>query len=335
MTSSTDTAPLFSFIKKIAARVEETMRADLDQALAGNDPLLIEVLQYALLTGGKRVRPMLAVVSARLCGRDDDDLYLLAAAFEYLHVATLIHDDVIDHADHRRGVDAVVKKYGTAAAILAGDWLHARSMHLVGSLAGLQGLDIFCNATTAMVDGEFLQLRHVADTAVTEEQYFAVIMRKTACLISSTCEIGALFGGGTAGQIAALSSYGKKIGIAFQIVDDLLDYLGDEQATGKQVGNDFVEGKLTLPLIHALNRAGEQDRNTLLKCIHSDRNLADACNTAKQLMQALQSFEFSRQRARQEVKEGLSALALFDRDRHGESLAILEGLAGYILSRDR
>lgn len=335
MTSSTDTTPLFSFVKKVAARVEETMRADLDRALAGNDPLLIEVLQYALLTGGKRVRPMLAVVSARLCGRDDDDLYLLAAAFEYLHVATLIHDDVIDHADHRRGVVAVGRKYGTAAAILAGDWLHARSMHLVGSLAGRQGLDIFCNATTAMVDGEFLQLRHVADTAVTEEQYFAVILRKTACLISSTCEIGALFGGGNADQVAALSNYGKKIGIAFQIVDDLLDYLGDEQATGKQVGNDFIEGKLTLPLIHALNRAGEQDRNTLLKCIRGDRDLADACNTAKQLMHDLESFEFSRQKARLEVKEGLSALALFDREQHGESLAILEGLAGYILSRDR
>ncbi len=335
MTSSTDTSPLLSFIKQVAARVEETMRADLDQALTGNDPLLIEVLQYALLTGGKRMRPMLAVVSARLCGRDDDDLYLLAAAFEYLHVATLIHDDVIDHADHRRGVDAVGKKYGTAAAILAGDWLHARSMHLMSSLAGQQGLDIFCDATRAMVDGEFLQLRYVADPAVTEEQYLAIILRKTASLISSTCEIGALFGGGTAEQVAALATYGKKIGIAFQVVDDLLDYLGNEQTTGKQVGNDFIEGKLTLPLIHALNRAGEQDRATLLKCIHGDRELADACNTAKQLMNDLESFEFSRQRAKLEVKEGLSALALFDHEQHGESLAILEGLAGYILSRDR
>ena len=333
--STTDTATLFTFIKKVAARVEETMRADLDQALIGNDPLLSRVLEYALLNGGKRVRPMLAVVSSRLCGRDDDSLYLLATAFEYLHVATLIHDDVIDHAENRRGVEAVGKKFGIAAAILTGDWLHARSMHLIGTLAGQQGLDIFCEATMAMVDGEFLQLRHVADTEVTEEQYFAVIQRKTASLISSTCEIGALYGGGTDDQIAALATYGRKIGIGFQIVDDLLDYLGDAQATGKQVGNDFIEGKLTLPLIHALSQAGEPDRNILLNCIRGDRSLAGACDTAQQLMHDLRSYEYSRQKAGQEVKEGLSMLTIFDRDRHGESLAILEGLAGYILTRDK
>jgi octaprenyl-diphosphate synthase len=333
--SATDTTLLFSFIKHIAARVEDTMRADLDRVLVDNDPLLIEVLHYALLNGGKRVRPMLAIVSSRLYGRDDDDLYLLAAAFEYLHVATLIHDDVIDHADHRRGVDAVRKKYGMAAAILAGDWLHARSMHLISSLAGQQGLNIFCHATTSMVDGEFLQLRYVADTAVTEEQYFAVILRKTARLISSTCEIGALFGGGTSEQVTALATYGRKIGIAFQITDDLLDYLGNEQATGKKVGNDFVEGKLTLPLIHALNRADDEDKKTLLKCIKGHRDQPDACSTAKQLMNDLDSFDFSRQRAGLEVKEGLAALALFDRARHGKSLAALEGLAGYVLTRDK
>ncbi len=336
MTSpATDITHLFSSIRQIAARVEETMRADLERVLVDNDPLLVEVLHYALLNGGKRIRPMLVVVSSRLCGRDDDDLYLLAAAFEYLHVATLVHDDVIDHADQRRGVDAVRKKYGMAAAILAGDWLHARSMHLISSLAGQQGLNIFCHATTSMVDGEFLQLRHVADITVTEEQYFAVILRKTARLISSTCEIGALFGGGTTQQVAGLATYGRKVGIAFQIIDDLLDYLGDKQATGKKVGNDFVEGKLTLPLIHALNRAGEEDKKTLLKCIKGHQDQPDACSTAKRLMNELDSFDFSRQRAGLEAKEGLSALTLFNRTRHGESLAVLEGLAGYVLTRDK
>jgi octaprenyl-diphosphate synthase len=330
-----DFTRLTGFIKKAAARVEKTMQADLDQALIDNDPLLVEVLHYALLNGGKRVRPMLAMVSSRLCGRDDDQLSLLAAAFEYLHVATLIHDDVIDHADSRRGMEAVRKKYGTAAAILAGDWLHARSMHLIGTLAGRQGLDIFCSATTSMVDGEFLQLRYVADTAVMEEQYFAVILRKTARLLSSTCEISALFGKGSPEQMAALANYGEKTGIAFQIIDDLLDYLGDEQATGKAVGNDFIEGKLTLPLIHALNRADTEDKNTLLECIHGDRKQADACATAKQLMHNLESFDFSRQRAEQEVRKALAGLAVFNREQHGESLAILEGLAGYILHRDK
>ncbi len=336
--ATVDTAALFTFMRKTAAQVEKSMRSDLASALAGNDSLLIEVLEYALLSGGKRLRPILAVVSSRLCGRDDDKLYLLATAFEYLHVATLIHDDVIDHAENRRGKEAVVKKYGTAVAILAGDWLHARSMHLIGTLTGQPGLDIFCKATQAMVDGEFLQLRYAADPTVTEEQYFEVILRKTARLISSTCEIGALYGKGSAAQITALATYGSKIGIAFQIVDDLLDYLGDEQATGKQVGNDFIEGKMTLPLIHALSHASEEDRVEFLQGFQGDqgdRKDGIACGKARQLMHALNSFAFSRQRAGREIEEGLHALSCFAKDRHPESLAVLRDLAGYILSRDR
>ena len=328
-----DPAPLFASIQKNSGLVEQSMRADLDQALADNDPLLIEVLHYALLNGGKRLRPVLAILSSRLCGRDDEPLYLLATAFEYLHVATLIHDDVIDHADNRRGQQSVVKKFGIAAAILAGDWLHARSMHLIGTLTGQQGLDIFCKATTAMVDGEFLQLRYLADPTVSDEQYFSVIFRKTASLISSTCEIGALFGQGSAEQVAALAEYGKRIGIAFQIVDDLLDYLGDEAATGKKVGNDFVEGKLTLPLIHAL--AAAPDNSQLQQAIRGDRQDSRAYTMVKQQMEELESFQFSRQRAVLEVEQGLAALTVFEQKRDPESLAVLAGLAHYILHRDR
>lgn len=330
-----DTTGLFSRIQAIATQVESTMRDDLTRALRGNDALLIEVLEYALLSGGKRIRPVLAVICSSLCGRNDKDVYLLATAFEYLHTATLIHDDVIDHAEQRRNRASVQGKYGVAAAILSGDWLHARSMHLIGSLAGQQGLDIFCGATTAMVDGEFLQLRHVADTTVTEEKYLAVILRKTACLISSTCEIGALFGGGTLEQQKALATYGMKIGIAFQIVDDLLDYQGDTKSTGKRIGNDFVEGKLTLPLIHALNNAGHEDKTTLLNCIRGDRTLDDACVTAKRLMEALHSFTFAHTQATRAITEGLTALACFDRKTQQEHLSVLEGLAGYVLTRQK
>jgi octaprenyl-diphosphate synthase len=333
MTSPPDTSALTAAVALTGDRIKAAMQADLEQALAGNDPLLIEVLQYALLGGGKRIRPMLAIISSRLCGRDDDRLSLLACAFEYLHVATLIHDDVIDHADRRRGQPSVVARYGTTAAILAGDWLHARSMHLIGSLAGQEGLDIFCGATTAMVDGEFLQLRHVANTEVNEEQYMAVILRKTARLISSSCEIGALFGGGSTERKKALAEYGRKVGIAFQIIDDLLDYLGDSKVTGKEVGNDFVEGKLTLPLIHALERADSDARNSLISCIRGDRSHAHACATAKKLMQELDSFSFARNRAEEEIRGALDALSIFDRTTHGDDLAALEALAGYVLAR--
>ncbi len=330
-----DSEILLTFIKKVAAQVEQTIQADLAETLNGNDPLLAEVLSYALLGGGKRVRPMLAIICSRLCGRDDKELYLLATAFEYLHVATLIHDDVIDHADSRRGKESVVKKFGLASAILAGDWLHARSMHLIGALTGQEGLDVFCSATTAMVDGEFLQLRHVADTNITEEQYFAVILRKTARLIGSTCEIGALFGNGTPEQIKALANYGKRIGIGFQIIDDLLDYLGDSRATGKILGNDFVEGKITLPLIHALHLARGSDKNTLLDCLRGDRSQPDRCTTAKKLMHDFGSFEYAKQRAEHEITKGVTGLSVFPDNQADDHIVILKALANYILCRDR
>ncbi|MCI5207323.1 MAG: polyprenyl synthetase family protein [Candidatus Electrothrix sp. ATG2] len=289
-----------------------------------------------MLTGGKRLRPVLAVLSSRLCGGNDDDrLYLLAATFEYLHAGSLIHDDVIDHAESRRGKESVVKKYGISAAILAGDWLHARCMHLIGTLAGQKGLDIVCNATQSMVDGEFLQLRYTANPAVTEEQYLSVVLRKTACLMSATCEIGALYGNAVPIQQKALARYGEKIGIAFQIIDDLLDYLGDEQATGKIVGNDFIEGKMTLPLIHTLAYASDSDKAEVIKALESTPRDSAGCASARQRMHAANSFAFSRQRACQEIEKGLAALSCFDSGQHRESLAVLEQLAAYILRRDR
>ncbi|CAK8725214.1 octaprenyl-diphosphate synthase [Candidatus Electrothrix aarhusensis] len=331
-----DTAFLIEFIQQHAERTEEAMLIDLESALAENDPLLLEVLKYSLLKGGKRLRPVLAILSSRLCGRDDDDnLYLLAATFEYLHAGSLIHDDVIDHAENRRGKESVVKKYGIAAAILAGDWLHARCMYLVGTLAGQKGLDIVCNATQYMVDGEFLQLRYSANTTVTEEQYFAVVLRKTAGLISATCEIGALYGNAHPEQQRSLACYGEKIGIAFQIIDDLLDYLGDEEVTGKVVGNDFIEGKMTLPLIHALAHASGSDKAELIKAVENTNRDSAGCARARQLMHAADSFAFSRQRACQETEKGIAALSCFDNRQHRESLTILEQLAGYILRRDR
>lgn len=330
-----ETAFLIEYIQRHAELTEEAMLLDLESALAKNDPLLLEVLKYSLFKGGKRLRPVLAILSSRLCGRDDENLYLLAATFEYLHAGSLIHDDVIDHAENRRGKESVVKKYGTAAAILAGDWLHARCMHLVGTLAGQKGLDIVCNATQSMVDGEFLQLRYAADPAVSEEQYLSVVLRKTARLISATCEIGALYGNADPTQQKALARYGEKIGIAFQIIDDLLDYLGDEQATGKIVGNDFIEGKMTLPLIHTLAHVSGSDKAELIKAVESTVRDDAGCARARQLMHTADSFAFSRQRACQETEKGVAALSCFDNRQHRESLAVLEQLAGYILRRDR
>lgn len=334
--TAAETAALFALIAENAAEIETVIRADLAEALRGSDPLLAETLRHALLSGGKRLRPLLTFLCSRLCGKGDEGtLGLLAAAFEYLHTATLIHDDVLDHAASRRGKESVVSRYGLPAAILSGDWLHARSMRLIGRLAGPQALEIFSEAAAGMADGEFLQMRHVANPAVTEAQYFTVIDKKTAGLIRAACAVGALHGQGSPDQIAALMLYGEKIGRAFQIADDLLDYLGDERATGKKTCNDLLEGKMTLPLIHALNKAGHHERDQLFLIVQEGRSLTESCSAVCQLMERLGSFVYCRQRAEEEMMAGLAALACFAQDWQQNGVKILRSLAGYVLSRDR
>lgn len=326
---------LLTVAKQVATRVEQAMRHDLEDALQGCDPLLAEILEYALFGGGKRIRPLLAVLSTALCGRSDEDVYLLAAALEYLHVATLVHDDVIDHAQQRRGRATVGKKYGMARAILVGDWLHARSMYLVGRLTGPPGLSVFCRATTAMVDGEFLQLRHSGDPGVGEKEYFAVIDRKTGRLISSTCALGALFAGGDSKQQRDLAEYGDKVGTAFQIVDDLLDYLGDQRQTGKALGNDFLEGKVTLPLILAMKQLNPVARQEMTALIKGDRAAPETYNRLFELVLEGDGFHLARERAEQLVREAVALLQPFAEGVDPDAYEMLVDIAGYVLAREK
>ena len=335
--SPAEPADLFARIAENAVQSENALRSDLAAALRDSDPLLQEVLEYALLGGGKRLRSFLTTICAQLCGGGEmEPLQFVAAAFEYLHTATLIHDDVIDHAASRRGQASVVRRYGMTAAILAGDWLHARSMRLIGSLAGAQALKVFCTATADMVDGEFLQMRHAEDMAMTEEQYLTVIKKKTARLIRAACAVGALHGQGSPEQVAALALYGEKIGIAFQIADDLLDYLGDEQQTGKQAGNDFVEGKMTLPLLHALRHATTQDRELLRRSLADDqRRQSHIFAAVRSVLVQSGSFVYCRKRAEEEIEEGLAALTCFHQQEEQQAdIAVLRDLADYVLSRN-
>lgn len=326
---------LRSTAASVATRVEAAMHQDLSEALAGCDPLLGNVLSHALFSGGKRIRPLLTVLCARCCGRDDDNLYLLAAAFEYLHVATLVHDDVIDHASKRRGKVTVAARFGMAAAILAGDWLHARSMALIGQLTGAEGLDIFCRATAAMVNGEFEQLRFVADTSTSEAQYFAVIRQKTGNLIASTCAIGALYADANAAYRAALTAYGDRIGAAFQVIDDLLDYQGQTETTGKATGNDFIEGKLTLPVLQALARADVPERQHIADLFAGDRTSPEAYNVLCAFIERHQGFATAAQSARELIQQALTALAPFVASGGSAEITLLKELAGYILSRNK
>jgi octaprenyl-diphosphate synthase len=327
---------LKELIKPDILRIETTMRTDLDLITDHLDDLLVEVLQYGLLNGGKRLRPLLAVLAARLCGETGQDIYRLAIAFEYLHMATLFHDDVIDNADTRRGRPAVNKAYGIVAAILAGDFLHARSMAIIGEWGGVEALKIFCQATSGMVQGEFLQLRNTINYDQSEEGYFAAITGKTALLIAATTEIGSIFGGGNSRERQALRRYGNNLGCAFQIVDDLLDYLGDQSNTGKPVGNDLTEGKMTLPIILALNRAAGKDRQQLLEILQSPPELRRKSLTeVSGFITTYNGFTDTRMKAEEMLQDALFQLKIFSHPDKNKDRMILEGLAQYVLTRNK
>ncbi len=333
---------LMTAIAPEVEKIELAMRSDLAAASSDCDPLLAEVLNYGIFNGGKRLRPLLVLLAARLAATSDTadeksqrELLLLAIAFEYLHGATLYHDDVIDQAATRRGKASVVQEFGEIAAILGGDFLHSRSMFLIGSIGGSMALEIFCHATNAMVDGEFLQLRNARNYNLNEADYFSAVQGKTALLIAATCEIGALVGGATAAEQKCLAGYGLGLGTAFQIVDDLLDYQGDEASTGKAVGNDFQEGKMTLPVILALNKAGSVDRERLLFLLKDEDLRKTGFAEASALIEKYDGFAASRKMAESIVAEAVSGLKIFAGEKAVQTVSVLRVLAEYVLLRNK
>jgi octaprenyl-diphosphate synthase len=333
--ATTDGNHLKELIQPDVLKIEVAMRADIDSLKDQLDNLLLEVLQYGLFNGGKRFRPLLAILAARLCGETGPDVYQLAVAFEYLHMATLFHDDVIDNADFRRGRPSVSRAYGMVAAILAGDFLHARSMAIIGEYGGVEALKIFCRATCGIVDGEFIQLRNATNYNQSEADYFTAITGKTALLIAATTEIGSLYGGGKQQERQALKRYGNHLGCAFQIIDDLLDYLGSQSTTGKTIGNDLAEGKMTMPLILAMKRAEGKDRDQLLEILQDSvsrrKSLADVVG----LIEKYNGFADTKAKAEGLVQDALSQLEIFSHPDTTEDRIILEGLAQYVLTRKK
>jgi octaprenyl-diphosphate synthase len=333
----TDLQKLLQYVQPEIGKINKEIIADLDSLEGEFDPILIEILRYGLLGSGKRFRPLLAVIAARICGGGVSHVvYRLAIAFEYLHLATLIHDDVIDNSENRRGRSSVFKKYGLSSAILAGDFLHARSMAIIGELGGRAALEIFCHATEGMVDGEFLQMRNAYILNQSEEDYFQAIKGKTALLIAATSQIGALYGGGGMVEQAALHRYGASLGCAFQVVDDLLDYLGDEKKTGKAVGNDLIEGKMTLPVIYTLNICSGKEKERLLEILGSSDERSRGYAEVVSLIDRHNGFTYGREMAESLVADALKELEIFkNKDSVKREKSILQGLAQYVLTREK
>ena len=286
---------------------------------------------------GKRMRPQLTLLCWALTDKDSgagrDQALQLAIVFEYLHAASLLHDDVIDNAAQRRGKPSANAVWGISPVILAGDYLHSRALTLAGKHGGREAVAIAGHATAAMVEAEFLQMKSVQERNLSEDNYYKVVAGKTGALIAAACETGVLLAKGSLEKRKAIRLYGENIGLAFQIVDDLLDYKGDSGRTGKAVGNDLVEGKMTLPLIHTFIEASAGDRKKLDDVLASPAEERLGCFAeVRGLIEKYDGFAYSSQRALDLVGVGTGALDLFARGRNRD---ILAGLADYVLSRDK
>ena len=309
----------------------EEIEVALEQNLNPYLDLVSQIAGHILFSGGKRLRPLLMVLSSRICGYDGDYDKIFSTIFEYLHAATLLHDDLVDEATLRRGKPVANSIWGNAATVLVGDFLLARSLAIAAETKQPEVIKVVSGITENMSQGEIHQLMRKGSLDLTESEYMEIIKRKTAVLFQGTCRAGALIANVPLKKETALSDYGFNLGIAFQMVDDLLDYTLDTVTLGKEVGADLKEGKLTLPVIYSLKSAGEIDR-TLMENIIKNKNFS--VNDFKTLIRMIDKYGgrlYTQNLATEYVQNAKKALVVFENSKTKEVLLMI---ADYTLSRN-
>jgi octaprenyl-diphosphate synthase len=318
-------------------RLTALLRTDLDQVNA----LILERMQspvalipqlagHIIAAGGKRLRPMLTLATARMCGYRGERHLALAAAVEFIHTATLLHDDVVDASDLRRGLATANAVWGNKSSVLVGDFLFSRAFQLMVEDGSLKVLEILSEASAVIAEGEVLQLVTSNDTETTEDAYLAVIQAKTAQLFAAASRIGAVLGVRPAAEEQALEAYGRNLGIAFQLVDDMLDYSARQTELGKTVGDDFREGKITLPVVLALREASDEERAFWRRTLEDLEQQDGDLERAIELMTRHGTLLATRERARQYGEAARRALATF---RDGVERRALDEVIDFCLAR--
>ncbi len=249
----------FKVIEKELLAVEEYSNSLIDSSVS----LLLEAGGYVVKSGGKKIRPGLTVISGRISGAEDEKLIPVATVMEYMHTATLVHDDIVDGANYRRGKRSLNSVFGSDVAVLVGDYLFAKAIYVLANYGGSEVLKVASKTVQDMAEGELLQLERIGDIELDEDTYFQIIYRKTASLISTCCEVGAILGNAEEKLRNSLKDFGLYVGYAFQIVDDVFDYALSQESTGKPTGKDIREGKVTYPLILALRKANEEEKRNI------------------------------------------------------------------------
>jgi octaprenyl-diphosphate synthase len=305
-------------------RVDQVLRKHLHSDVA----LVQQVAEYIIAGGGKRLRPLLLILAADACAYRGEDHYVMAAVVELIHTATLLHDDVVDESGMRRGKATANALFGNAPSVLVGDFLYSRAFQMMVSLDRMRVLRVLSDATNVIAEGEVMQLMNCGNADLSEDAYLEVIRCKTAKLFEAATRLGAILADAPPAVEAALADYGMHLGTAFQLTDDVLDYSGDHEAIGKNLGDDLAEGKATLPLIHAMRNGSKEDADLVRKALH-DGGLVDftplvaVLHKTGALAYAHQCAEREAQRARDalaalpdsQTRQSLLKLAVFAADR--------------------
>ncbi len=308
--------------------VEQQFRNDLQSDV----PLIRKVGEYVLSSGGKRIRPALLLLAARLSGYTADKAVPLASVVEFIHTATLLHDDVVDSATLRRGLASANTLWGNEASVLVGDFLFSKSFSLMVDVGSLDVLRVLSSATTVIAEGEVMQLLCTGELDLTEEQYTDVIRSKTAILMSAACEAGAILGAATPSQRQALADFGLDLGIAFQLMDDILDYVATEEEFGKSIGHDLEEGKITLPLIHTLRQCTASEREMISSVVELNEMSLENFRAVSGLVRQYGGIDYTITKARYHVGLCQSHLEQFT---HSPVREALFGLSEYVVTRSK
>lgn len=309
-------------IQALSAKDMQAVNAMISQQLQSDVALINQLSFYIINGGGKRIRPLIAVLVANALNYQGDRHITCATFIEFIHTATLLHDDVVDESTLRRGKDTANAIFGNAASVLVGDFIYTRAFQLMARLGSLPVMQVMSDAVNVIAAGEVLQLMNCNDPDTTEQSYMQVIYSKTARLFEVAAECSALLSEATEQQVQAMKLYGRYLGTAFQLVDDVLDYCADVDKLGKNLGDDLEEGKPTLPLLHAMQHASDDERQLIRSIIehgHGRKYLAEV----QAMMDKYQSLTYTIKKAKQEAQKAIDSLSVIDDNPYKEALISL------------